>query len=208
MSRRLNGWQRLWVVASILYLILVGTITVMVVSSELPTQARILGDWRDEAFVAIRDGLPPGVRAITSAPGRTEIQLWDGRKLYTSKEVTPDEMKEVLSKLGEADTLQKQREWSIAELRDAYADMPAQAVITAIERNYYQVPSISTRLAALSSKYQAELAKLPWQRMQAGVRMGGIALAVWLVPCLAVYTFGLGVAWIIRGFKRQADPPR
>ena len=46
----LNGWQRLWVVASTVYFLLVATLAVLVIPGGLPTEREVTRAWRGAAL--------------------------------------------------------------------------------------------------------------------------------------------------------------
>jgi hypothetical protein len=185
MRLALNGWQRLWVVASGIYLILVATCAVMIIPSELPTEDTITRAWRHAALAIDREAEPKWRDARTGGEPVRNPDLSNERFTVSDPVIGPEYDDPAVSD------------------RD---------LIAAIERKYeppkgfkWVEPSPAlAKLSALSSEYKAKLASLPRQRLQAGVRMTGVALTVWLLPSLAVYALGMGVGWIVRGFRHQA----
>jgi hypothetical protein len=52
----------------------------------------------------------------------------------------------------------------------------------------------------IDKKYEAEVANLPLQK----AKTLGVGFILWLFTVAVIYVFGVGVAWVIRGFRQKA----
>lgn len=54
MDYYLSGWQRLWIVLSAVYLLVVTVVALLLIPGELPTEARLTAEWTTAAFTMLK----------------------------------------------------------------------------------------------------------------------------------------------------------
>jgi hypothetical protein len=150
MLERLNGWQRLWIVLSVIYLIVVVAFVIAVMPrashyarSRLYNSIDTVGRYleRDDASFRYEGG-------------------WTMRTKY-------------------------------------YADLSDEQVLAKLHDKYKDKVDFDP----VESEYRRKMNR----RLLEQAQTFGIALLFWLIPVVALYILGVGVAWIIRGF-RQPNP--
>jgi hypothetical protein len=192
MAARLNGWQRLWIVVSVLYLLSVVVLTAIFwptfettehqeeFIARMPQDARMLvvasyaSEWsaREDrrGFVHIMPN-----RAVLLLQGAADPRLVGIRKKYPE-----------YNDLSDAELVSRLRA-KFPEYADLAAPVIADGDIQKVVTAYFGVVQQATRTARWS------IAK--------------IALLAWLIPCVALYAFGWAVAWVRRGFRSGASGP-
>jgi hypothetical protein len=142
--RKLNGWQRLWVLASIVWLMAVGYYSATNYPGARPTFERIgrasciLGDlYGRDAKRAIEQVLP---------------------QLASLDENSPRNCKELFQRIAESGRA--------SQVQEVYGKFLAE-----------------TRTAFFSR-----------------------AVAYWVGPVVLAYLMGIAIAWVVRGFRRRAEP--
>ena len=205
MKARLNGWQRLWVIISILYLLPLVTISVMIWPSSEKT-------WHRDEFItrmpaelrgkiegayaskyqwqeARRKNYQVSIRPESTSKGRTTytITAADGHtyKIEGPAGASPEEVvNEVLRQNPSARFLSDPIEapnGAVIDVHAAVAPKDMERVATA----YWAVVESETRAER-------------WQR-------AWWVPLVWIIPCLTLYAFGWAIAWVRRGFR--SDEP-
>jgi hypothetical protein len=170
----MNGWQRLWVVVSVLYLILVSGLAALFWPTAAGTQHR-------EEFIAL---MPAHLQAHVDGAHQSK---WEWEEAW-KKRVIPTEPKtptknpqkagpESFTLLSEPVTFPNGAVLDIHVAKEGDKE-PDERVAPA----YWAVVEAETRIARWT---------LVWQ----------LAL-LWLVPCLTLYALGSAVAWVRRGFRR------
>jgi hypothetical protein len=182
MKVRLNGWQRLWVILSFVYLLLVVGVTILF----WPTPE---GMWHRDEFLAMMPAdLRVGVEAAYTSgwkweetTGKRNVVVWDYAPTEASKQksVSPPPAA------------------GYRPLPDSVSEpvrFPNRAVL-------------EIRPKDGDTQYDARVAAAYWavvesaNRTERWTRLWEMAL-VWLVPCLALYACGWGIAWVRRGFAK------
>ena len=134
----MNGWQRLWVLSSVIYLALVALVT------------------------------------LVTLPGKSSV---DGVKVLRH---LSDHSLEVLAAAKNAQIRHEEDGGSV----------------------YYEAEGLNPSEAAALKADSASAAAGALREMR--LHSLGLAVAAWIVPCIVIYAFGFGVAWVRRGFKRRA----
>ncbi len=191
MTVRLNGWQRLWIVLSVLYLLSVIGLTMALWPTPETTRHR------DELLTR----MPPELRARVLAAYESEWtfeEAWKkippppdaGRKASKGLYLTPFGSKpSTLAPLAPGVTLFSEPvsfpNGAVLEIQVAKEGDPAHDARVA-----------AAYWAAVEAAARAER----WTRLRQ------MAL-VWVTPCMTLYALGWATAWVRRGFGRR-DPPQ
>ncbi len=194
MTIRLSGWQRLWIVVSILYLVAVVVFAILwwptnattghrdEFISRMPNEARThvvasyASEWsaREDPSGHIHEGFPNG--AVLVIRGTPDSRLAAIRKKYPQYNDLSD------AKLASA------LRAKFPEYADLQADsFVADEDIRKVAQAYWDVVTGATRAARRSLTIYALL--------------GGV------VPCLMLYALGWSVGWVRRGFRGGMSPP-
>jgi|SRR5713101_1754711 len=172
--KRLNGWQRLWVVISALYLVLVAGVTVLL----WPTAATT---WHRDEFITL---MPAELRAHVDAAYESE---WKWKEAWKARVIPPGEAK----KAAKSNTaipppgfilLSAPVHFPNGAVLDVHVAKEGEAEPDArVGPAYWVVVETATHAAQ-------------WT-------MGWRMALVWLVPCLTLYAVGWATAWVRRGFS-------
>ena len=187
MKVRLNGWQRLWIVLSVFYLLLAVGFTIAVwPTNELMSHreeflTRMPAELREQveaAYVttfqweATFKKLPPAPDEGKRPPGATRLPPVHPQKDRSPKPSWPDF---VLVSAPVSFPNGAVLQIKVAKEGDTEADVR-------VAQAYWAVVESALRAAR-------------WERAR------GMAL-VFLIPCLMLYALGWTVAWVRRGFSR------
>jgi hypothetical protein len=187
---RLNGWQRLWILAVILWGVVVAGVSTLL----WPTNA---------------DSVPTTGEDITSLVNSTMAQRpevvivgVDGKEHIFPPGFDPKRAAEIVRRGGE-----KTSEASptigvpVRELEPVRKDAP---LLLSIDPNAAK-PLTIVESKPLSSEPLRVVASKPLS--SPGNPRNAfllVAFAVWAIPSSCVYALGFGVAWVRRGFKAQS----
>jgi hypothetical protein len=194
MTPQLNGWQRLWVVVSAFYLILV----VGVLYTLWPTAERTLH--RDDFITR----MPDEARKHVIASYATEWRAREDRSGYLHT-VLPNGA--VLVLRGTPDP----RLAATRKKFPQYGDLSDTKLATALRAKFPEYANllpdsfvmdedVRKVVKAYSDVVAEATSAARWSST-------GYALLSWLVPCFALYALGWSVAWVQRGFRGSASPP-
>lgn len=162
MALKINGWQRLWIVLSILYLFAVIVVAAMVWPQSTQIEKRFL----NETY-----GL------IDESEGKNEkykftdfVEEANQRGLFNSPKDEKEELRAAENWLALAERAISKHKGKInfSEVRNAY---------------------------------KMDLREVNAERKQVVL----FSLLFWFLPVVTLYTLGLSVRWIIRGFKQQGN---
>jgi len=186
-SNRLNGWQRLWVVLSALWLVVVVGFTVFL----WPTSKTM---WHRDEFIR---RMPADARAHVAASYSSKWQAREDRsgvhQLLPNGAVlivrgTPDpRLAAVRKKYPQYNDLTDSQLASALRAKfPEYADLAsddfvADEDVRKVVQAYFDVVEDATRAAR-------------WSAI-------GSAVLIWLAPCFGLYILGWAVAWVRRGFR-------
>jgi hypothetical protein len=183
MTAPLNGWQRLWIVVSAIYLlVVVGTVGFVWPTFETT-------DHRPE-FI---QRMPEAMRAHIAASYASE---WEARedKSGTTRQVMPN---------GAVLIIQSNRASKLKEIRAKYPQYNdlSNAQLVAKFPEYKDLSPVvwDDEAEGVVSAY--------FTVVDAAVRDGRrstieYALFAWIIPVAAIYALGGAVAWVRRGFRR------
>ncbi len=76
-----------------------------------------------------------------------------------------------------------------------YADLSDDQLVSKLHQKYGD----SVNFRDIEETYNQSLQRLPRDKLNVVL----YALAAWLIPLLAAYAIGAGVAWVLRGFRRN-----
>jgi hypothetical protein len=182
MTPRLNGWQRLWVVVSTLYLLFVAVF----VAFSWPTAETT---WHREEFIA---RLPADLRAHVDAAYDNEYSwkqsLKSGRETTASPRDYPPMYKRGIQTSAGPPFSPR------FTLLSAMVSFPNRAILEIhVAREGDTEPD-----ARVASAY--------WAIVEAEARAARLTtvlrvLLIWSVPCLSLYALGWSVGWVRRGFR-------
>jgi hypothetical protein len=185
MSVWLNGWQRLWVIVSVLYLVLVVCASIVFWPTAQTT-------WHRYDFIA---EMPAELRARIDAAYESKWkweEAWKGKsgleKLDKDLLLTPFGTKPKLLPLAPGFILESEP-----------VSFPNGAVL-------------QIRVAKEGdAEHDARAATAYWAVVKAAARAARWTMAwkmalVWLIPCLTLYALGWAIAWVRLGFR--SDDPR
>ena len=201
MALRLNGWQRLWIVVSILYLIPVVGIAALAWPTpeatshrdefikRLPAElrAQVEGayrseyDWKEAWKRRGGDSFQPD----TAAQGKPTKTISGRRRASTARETGPD----------------------LAALNRDLTDLPGPA--------YFDNGAVLDIRAAKKGDAEPDVrvGRAYWEIVETEIRharlalIGGAALW-WVIPSVALYALGWSVAWVRRGFRGSGSALR
>ena len=186
MRPRLNGWQRLWVVASVLYLIAVTAIA----AARWPT-AETTGH-RDEFITQ----MPAKLRTEVVAAYNSEHE-WNKHVSSSKDSFKVDSPPAFVP--GSSRIIERDRVISLPPefvLVSGPVQFPNNAVLEiAVARKGDIEPNVAAARAYWAVVEEESRAK-QWKSLW-------VAGLIWLVPSGAFYAFGSAIAWIRRGFRTQ-----
>ncbi len=192
MVRGLNGWQRLWVVLSVLYLLVVVGFAALL----WPTAA---GTWHRKEF-------------IKRMPGELQAHV-DGA--YESKSSWEEAWKKrVIPETNKPQTGRKAPAAVSKSQTDKNAGLPPGFVLVSEPVTFPNGAVLDIRVAKEGDTVpDARVGPAYWavvEREASAARRTMVwqTALVWFIPCLTLYVFGSAVAWVRRGFQGAALPPR
>jgi len=186
---RLNGWQRLWVVVSVLYLLAV----VILVAVSWPTVATT---WHKEEFIT---QMPEDARKFVVASYANQWSAQDGRGGFI--EIMPNGA--VLLLGAPADP----RLVALRKKYPQYDDLSDTELVSALRAKFPEYANLSDSVIRdedfqkVVKAYSAILNEAARTARWSSVRFG---LLMWLIPCIGLYALGWAVAWVRRGFSRPS----
>lgn len=169
MKIKVNGWQRLWILLGILYLIIVIFCTI----SLWPSKKGIFKEWRLATINIVKGDNEYSYKIreqYNDIPDKELIVRI--QKEYAPKYITSDFQTKIASVKGKAIRLTDLLEWAKAE-----------------------------KIVKINIKYQNKIDSLFINQL----KTIGLALACWVIPLLVLYAFGLGITWVIGGFKENKN---
>jgi hypothetical protein len=176
---RLNGWQRLWLVVSVLYFVLVVALTVLF----WPTEERT---WHRDEFIT---SMPAELRAQVVAAYASE---WSRQEALKAQELRrPPEQAKRMPKEKSAppppDLVPVSR-----------LSFPNGAVLDVlVAKDGDSAPVAYAYMAVVESATRSARRTFTWTM-----------LLVWLAPCLTLYALGWATGWVRRGFRGSAPSAR
>jgi hypothetical protein len=181
MATRLNGWQRLWVLISILYLLLVVGITIIMWPTPETT-------WHRDEFIA---QMPAELRAHVDAA-------------YDSKW----KWEEALKKQGNPLTGDLEKDLSAAAPRPKPTPPPRRFTLVSSPVSFPNGAVLEVHVAKEGdTEPDVRVAAAYWTVVESATRAARWAMIrqtalVWFIPCLLLYALGWATAWVRRGFRR------
>jgi hypothetical protein len=195
MATRLNGWQRLWIVVCVLYLIPVASILYMgwPTFERTPHRDAFITDMPDEVRKHVVASYASELLAQEDRTGYIHNALPNGAVLVVRGTADP-RLAAIRKKFPEYNDLSDARLASALSAKfPDYAGIVGDAFVTDEElqrvvQTYYVLVERAVRAARWSSAWSA--------------------LLVWLIPYLALYAFGWTTGWVRRGFRAAASGER
>jgi hypothetical protein len=186
---RLNGWQRLWIVLSAIYLLLIVGLTIALWPTPETT-------WhRDEFLTRMPSDLRGQVEAAYSSTFQWEAAL---KKLPPA----PDEGRQGAMRLPPGVS-------RIQPQKDRSPIPPTSDFVLVSEPVSFPNRAILQVRVAKEGDTGADVrvAAAYWAVVQSATRaarweMARVMALVFFVPCLTLYALGWAVAWVRRGFSR------
>lgn len=171
---RLNGWQRLWVLLSMIY-----GLAVFIFSLLLFPDSNTYDQRRVYAYIESASKYNNVYNTLIKAgfsPKEIEEHIAKGNKLEESK--ISDESLE-----------------SPQDIRNKYySDLSDAQLINKIREKYYKKIDFNK----IESEYQKDLNALKNEKFQ----FIGLAMLAWVIPIGAIYLLGMSIKWVIQGFQR------
>jgi len=177
--KNLNGWQRLGILLSAIWLVvvIVGAIIAAV-----------------SATNRLKDHQENGRALVQSEWAFASIEtVWNDPSTQPdpSLRLVPDPDPEVQQSAKEA-------------VRNRYGDIDA---VTFVERYQKSYPDVN--FGKVNAEYEQLLdglqIKYRQDRERVVLRISGFALLLWVVPSVLAYLFAWGVGWVWRGFKLKGE---
>lgn len=163
--RTLNGWQRLWVLAALLY----GLLVLGVAALDFPKRESIEYFWASRVISTVEEAIAGNLKIASYQVRLRESPEFRGK---SDMQIAEDFSKRAYELKKEGNT-------------SAYELNGAQLVKEHNERRARELEELPARQA----------------------KFIGWALAAWVVPLVALYLFGMLVAWVIRGFFPKQPAP-
>lgn len=183
MRVRLNGWQRLWVIVSVLYLVLVVCAIVVFWPTARTT-------WHRDDFIA---QMPAELRARIDAAYDSKWK-WE-ETMKTGSIPPPPDVSKFLTPYGFKPTRTPLAPGFILESEPV--SFPNGAVL-------------QIRVAKEGdAEHDARAATAYWTVVEAATRAARWTMTwsmalLWAVPCMTLYALGWAVAWVRRGFRAES----
>lgn len=180
---KLNGWQRLWIVLSLIWYCLIALVIIM---GTRPQSLPIYTQWAAKTK-----------EIIDKTPTARE-RLWaqQQRKAGSNSKVVSGLAPEVLAALGMIYSSPYAKmaatQASIHSAQDRFI-----AYLRASPKRLPLSGPATTQFQKLNVDFKSRLQNLRIERRREIVR----AVEVALIPSIVLYVFGFGVAWVRRGFK-------
>jgi hypothetical protein len=193
MKVRLNGWERLWVILSFVYLLLVVGVTILF----WPTPE---GMWHRDEFIAM---LPADLRVGVEA-AYTSRWKWEEE---WKRNVSPPDARRPLTGLEKID-----RDLALTPYNANPAPKPSpwpKGFTLFSEPVIFPNGSVLEIRVAKDgdTQHDVRVAVAYWAviesatRTERWTRLWQMAL-VWLIPCVVLYASGWAIAWVRRGFAK------
>lgn len=200
MIKKLNGWQRLWVVVSGLYLCLVA----VYVTLTLPTPAKIP---HSQTFY---DQLRPELKKKIVTTSAIEHGPWED---YQSQGSAPVRGKgtftdEEWNRAEPIDT--KKEDYAYPNKKDIFDQITDEELLKILGIQAVKMPNghVLNILSKLSEKDKTEVTQDYWHIVEKAASQKQLhyifmALLLWAGPVIILYVLGWSVGWVHRGFKKQ-----
>jgi len=171
---RLNGWQRLWVIVSVLWLVVVTLFSYLL--------------WPTVSSGTLHS------TAYDQLPREMQLKFFDPLSFLLEKRVgTTDPETERLA-----------NEWVAKQWGLPFPEKPEDAGISVNASGHvftFRSGVTQTEAEEMAHKYVKLVHRALADARQEGVRAGRTAFFVWVVPCLALYGLGWAIAWVRGGFR-------
>ena len=207
MINKLNGWQRLWVVVSGLYLCLVA----VYVTLTLPTPAKI------PHSPTFYDQLRPELQNKIATPktdewiviSETPAPKENARKLIDPfEESAQQKLREEWDKAKPIDT--KKEDYAYPNKKDIFDQIIDEELLKIAGIQAVEMPNghVLNILSKLSEKDKTEVSQDYWRIVEKAAGQKQLhyifmALLSWAGPVIILYALGWSVGWVHRGFKKQ-----
>jgi hypothetical protein len=173
MGRRLNGWQRLWVVFCVLDFIATASFVILTLPAGSEYERKRVLDSIN--LVSRHNAFLQRVEAAGFSKGEIEQYLSKGGKLDDGRPIEYEP----------ADTIRAKY----------HADLNDEEILARLHTNYIKKVDFS----AVEADYQKRMAWLRGDRL----RLILCAFLIWCGTGLGLYGFGFSLAWVIRGFRQK-----
>lgn len=210
MSRpmRLNGWQRLWMVLVLAWLVLV--LALLAATGEIPPERAVYRNWSREAVHVVQAsrGVPSTAYDVRRAYGDlSDVQLVAAiERDYVLPYLDGVEFNRV-SFWSEHRQLRVEGPDGTAFSIRTDTD-PTEAELEAIAANVSRGPDVDESREVVALVDLAADRRLRMLRAEFSQQLGTVwwSLAafigfVWLLPVAIVYAIGWSVGWVVRGFR-------
>lgn len=178
MTKRLSGWQRLWVVFCGLCLLVTAALTVLALPSGSEYERKRLLDSID--LVSRHNAL---VQELETAG-------------FSKAEIDEYFLKSPLSKGGKLGGERViDHEAPDVTMARHYADLSDEEILTRLHGRY----SKKVDFASIETAYQAGMTRLRAERL----RIIFSAFLIWCGVSLGVYGLGLSLGWVAKGFREE-----
>ncbi len=177
--KNLNGWQRLGILLSAIWLVVVIAGTIVFIIS---------------ATNRLKDHQENGRALVQSEWAFASIEtVWNDPSTQPdpSLRFVPDPDPEVQQSAKEA-------------VRNRYGDIDA---VTFVERYQKSYPDVNFGQVNADYEDAIQALQITYRQDREGIVLGssGVALLVWAVPLVLAYLFAWGVGWVWRGFKLKGE---
>jgi len=173
MTKRLNGWQRLWIVFCGLCFVAMAILTFSTLPTGSEYERKRLFDSID--LVSRHNALLQRLEAAGFSKAEIEEHLSKGGKLDDGRPIDHESPDSIRAKY--------------------YADLSDKEILARLYERY----SKKVNFASIEAAYERDMARLRADRLQAGL----YAFLIWCGISLGVYGLGFSVAWVIKGFRQK-----
>ncbi len=178
--KRLNGWQRLWVVVSVAWLVVP---VLLVIDGTIPTAGKLEAELASDKAKIQQEWVYATIDATAPASGMSEsTEVPDGFVLDRNLAIR-----------------KRYEDLSDQEFVEQVHEQYSSVDFGTVDSDY------QNGLVNLDSNHREKLDGL----MAEQARIAGLLLLVWLIPSLGVYAFAWGgqrvVLWVWRGFKLKGE---
>lgn len=172
---RLNGWQRFWILLSVIY-----GLTVLIFSlMSFPTSK----EYEQQKLYAYMESASRFNQAYNSLINAG----------FSQKEI--DEYVSKGNFFDKADIQENPLDSPQVVRNKYYSDLSDDQILKKIREKY----SKKVDLNKIEAEYQRNLDNLKKQRFQ----FIGFMILLWIIPITSIYLLGMSINWVVRGFKHN-----
>lgn len=223
MSKKLSGWQRLWILISIIYLFVVVGFTILLYQPPPRAEYKkirytktvelinkyVEGKLIDEMMIELKKYLINREKDvfdeaalkhnfdidIKESKDKYIVTAKDGKRFAFPKKTSPDTIVNELSNYLRRNI--KPAKWDV--IAEAYVDWSDEELISRIHQKYAD----SLDFSSIESEYKENELKYEKDKKIFIFKYVAYTFAFWIVPIILAYFLGLSIGWVAKGFRKK-----